>query len=280
MASLLAEHRGRLPRAGAGCGGDYAASVLRDMYGGSLPRAASQLLADHAKARSVSLPPPGRRREFTTGLAEIQDKKRTVVRVPRVGQKKTQESQAAPSRPPKLPVRKSHMLILAETSNYERVDDHIAPSGPDCAEQKWHLQNKNAFGFGSALPTTGAPVRRSPHSSASLSPTSKRTVRFASALPSRGATPPRAGPANEQERLVADIAGSVRERQRELEDVEKTLVELTERAEAPAERQERRRVVRCGMVEASKRRLELKNAIRKDVEDLERLLDLSPDGDG
>lgn len=259
-----------------GTSGGYAATVLREMYGGSLPRAATQLLRDHAKIRSSSAPPTRSERVWSTGLADRKPTRRVDLRVPRVGQGK-QESLA---RPPKLPTtgRKPLSHILLETSNYERELEIPFVHGRDCSEgEKRKLQNQYAYNFGTALPTTGV----SDAAAAALAARQpRRRVSFeCGSLPaSREVSPRKSGLPPAQEKIAVEIVEGVRERQRELAGIDESLAGLVKRSEMPTESRQRT-AVRKEMVAASKRRLELKNAIQSDMQDLDKLFDLAPADD-
>jgi len=262
--------------AGAHSTGGYAAGVLREMYGGSLPRAASQLLRDHAKARSSSAPAP-HAKPWTTGLSERPTAKRSaVVQVPRVGQGAAAAGPTAP-RPPRIPARKSLAQILDETSNYDRTDKpDILPLGRDNDEMKWQLQNKLAFNFGTALPHLGGPSHLPGEATSKPSQPTMRRVTFASLPPSRDGPPTKSGLTPEQERLASNLVTGVQERQQELDRVEESLAKCVSRVEVAGLGTEQRRIVRAEMASHSQKRLELKSAIRKDVLDLEKLMDLAP----
>lgn len=275
--------------------GGYAASVMREMYGGSLPRAATQLLRDHAAAsarRSTSAPPSTK--VFSTSLNErpVQRRKgfeRTAAvgcegLVPKVGPGAAKAlAESACAKPPRIPVsRRTLGQILQETSNY-KCPEAVSTHGRDTAAEKKLLQDRSEFSIGgahvlpgAAIPTaSGAPVyldRRVER---------RKRVSFSGSLPpSREGSPrngTRPGMSSEMERMAGEIVQGVRERQRELDGVETSLVGLAQCAEAPTEATERRRVVRKEMASASQRRLELKSAINRDIKDLETLMDVSPD---
>merc|ERR1711920_178453 len=104
--------------------------------------------------------------------------------------------------------RKPLIHILQETSNYDRQDEKPV-RGRDHEDDKWRLQNKNAFGFGSALPTTGAvkgmvssPLNACPGAVRRVA--SERRVTFTNVSPS--SSPRGNGLTNEHERMVAEIA--------------------------------------------------------------------------
>eukprot|EP00927_Polykrikos_kofoidii_P062320 TRINITY_DN57125_c0_g1_i1.p1 TRINITY_DN57125_c0_g1~~TRINITY_DN57125_c0_g1_i1.p1 ORF type:complete len:300 (+),score=56.81 TRINITY_DN57125_c0_g1_i1:116-1015(+) len=269
--------------------GNYAASVLKDMYGESLPRAAQKLLKDHAQTRSSSAPPPKSWSLSMTGggLTEQtkQPRKRVDLKVPRVGRdggKSTDASMVslgAPPRPPMLPRRKTLAQIRDETSNFRR-DEKPPPAACDGSAQKARLQDMNAFGFGSALPNTHAPpgMPAAPkgvvNSSAGSKP--RRRVIFSSSLPPSRVGSPNAGACGlteANESLASEIVLSVKERQRELGKVEDELSELVKRAEEPTPA---RRQLQKQMADADKRRREIQSSIRRDVQDLEKLVDLTP----
>mmetsp|Transcript_82986 Transcript_82986/g.257748 ORF Transcript_82986/g.257748 Transcript_82986/m.257748 type:complete len:259 (+) Transcript_82986:126-902(+) len=251
---------------------NYAEDVLRQMYGGSLPREAAQLLRAHgsSKGRSSSAPP----QKWSTGLSERpRERRRVDLRVPRVGARKSGD----PGRPPSLPGtgKKPLSHILLETCNYERQDEMQPSSGRDYDEDKRRHQDRCAYGFGSALPTVMEPRSLAQGSGAGRA---KPRVTFATSLPpSREGSPRRLGLTSEQERLAAEIVDGVRERQRELDHVEVALADCTVHAETPGEGVNARRRVLKEMEGQSKRRLELKNAIARDIKDLEKLMDLTPE---
>lgn len=283
-------------------GSGYAARVLREMYGNSLPRAAVQLLRDHGHARSSSAPPtlpslgpsPGARGGvWSTGLAERPAlKKRCEVNAPKVGQGKQIQDLGLP---PRLPGgRRTHTQILAKTDNYQKhMEDRPLPRGQDRGEETRRLQDRCAYNFGSALPTSAAPPGM-PAPEPFQPSKARRCVTFAGLPDSRpgsargcslpplagrrgsGAEVAASGLSREHERMAQDIVQGVSEKQRELDSVEDALTSLTQHSEAVGEGTERRRVVRKQMVSASHKRLELKSAITKDMKDLETLLDLAP----
>jgi len=261
-------------------GGGYAASIMKEMYGERLPRAATQLLRDHARTRSSSAPAPRLDTVFSTGMAERRARHVVDLKVPRVGQKKACMMPGA-GRPPVLPGRRHLSQILLETSNYEHQQDAPAMHGRDCGDlEKHRLQNQYAFGFGSALPTTElSGVAASAFAAAEAS--ASRRVNFASgSLPSsRDVSPHKSGLSQAHERMAVDIVEGVRERQRELEGIDQSLANFVQRSENPGEKPCVRTNIRKEMVASSKRRLELKNAINRDMQDLDKLLDLAPDED-
>lgn len=255
-------------------GGDFAASVMREMYGGSLPRAATQLLKDHAKARSSSAPAARDRAVFSTGLVERGKARQDSVKVPKVGQKNGMASGYA--RPPQMPSTGKKMLdqILLDNSNYDYQQEKPVAHGRDCSDaQKNRLQDQYAFNFGTALPTTGVP-------DGYIEPATRRRVSFAagsgSAPGSRATTPQKSGLSAEQDRMAADIIEGVRRRQTELAAVDQSLAGYVQRSEQPSEGRNLRQGLRKEMVGASKQRLELKNAIARDMQDLDKLFDLAP----
>lgn len=254
-----------------GSNSGYAANVLKEMYGGNLPRAAKQLLADHAKSRSSSAPAKPSRWLGSTGKVPRQ-RKSVDLRVPRVGR-----GSGLPARPPPMPSsgKKTMAHILADTENYKRQDEQRALSR-DYSVEKLRHQDKCAYGFGSALPNTHAPAGYAP-------PAVKRRVTFHS-LPASRECSPRAGHGSsrltdEQTRMAEEIVQSVRQRQIELDSVEESLAQNAGQADKSAQSADRRRSVMKEMASVSKRRLELKNAMQRDVQDLEKLIDLAP-GDG
>mmetsp|Transcript_40349 Transcript_40349/g.72680 ORF Transcript_40349/g.72680 Transcript_40349/m.72680 type:complete len:269 (-) Transcript_40349:55-861(-) len=263
-------------------GGGYAAGVLREMYGNSLPRAAQQLLQDHAKSRSSS-EPPLRAKVFSTAMFEHRASKKVDLKVPRVGQRKTQDTEGV-AKPPKMPTRRPLAQILLETSNYERQLEPPPLRGRDCGDaEKWRLQDQYSFGFGSALPTTSvppgmpAPSASSPSRAKGRSLSLQRSGARRVSFDGREAAELKTGLTNEQESLATDIIHGVRDRQRELDTVEQALADLTTRSEARGEGGARS-LIRKEMIGASKRRLEIRNAIQRDVQDLEKLFDCSPEG--
>lgn len=246
------------------------------MYGGSLPRAATQLLKDHAKSRSSSAP-PARDRVFATGLAERGSARQDHVRVPRVGQQKSSGS----ARPPRAPPSKKPLSqILLDTGNYEREQEQPQQRGRESGEvQKRRLQNKNAFEFGSALPTTG--ITEAGAAALAAAEQRRRRVSFSPDCSSLPSTPEFSGLSAENDKLATDIIEGVRARQRELAGVDNSLAGYVHQAEGPAAAGSQgaggRSGVRKEMVNASKRRLELKNAISRDMQDLEKLFELTQD---
>lgn len=256
-----------------GSNSGYAANVLKEMYGGNLPRAAKQLLADHAKSRSTSAPAKPSRWLGSTG--EVPRQRKSVdLRVPRVGRG---GGLAGAARPPPMPSsgKKPLAHILAQTENYKRQDEQLA-LGRDYSVEKQRHQDKCAYGFGSALPTTHAPAGYVP-------PPVRRRVTFHS-LPASREGSPRAGHGSsgltdEQTRMAEEIVQSVRQRQIELDSVEQSLEQYTGQADQSSQSADRRRSIMKEMANVSKRRLELKNAMQRDVQDLEKLIDLAP-GDG
>lgn len=255
----------------------YAAGVLQEMYGDALPHVARQLLRTHNKTRSLSEPAARRQAQWSTGSSERRAPRRRVeLKVPRVGARKAPDTDEAPNRPPGLPTRKPLAQILQETSGYEKRGTLPPPARRDMSVEKRQLQDRNAFGFGSALPNTHAPTGLSAEATA-VSGKPRRRVVFSSLPPSREGSPSRREIPKPQEAIAAEIVESVRERQRELDLVEEQLSHHVVRAEAPAGQVlEGRRALRSEMAKASQRRLELKNAISKDVKDLETLLDCTP----
>lgn len=265
------------PMAGSGSGG-YAARVMKEMYGGSLPRAATQLLRDHARIRSSSAPARSTDKVWATGMGERGKARQIDLRVPRVGQKKEEGL----ARPPKLPTtgRRGLSHILKETSNYEREQERPVVHGRDCSDaEKQRLQNQYAFDFGSALPTTGisGAVAASLEASELDRRRRQRGVSFSPDC-ARGQSPlmpPTSGLSAEQERIAVDIVEGVRARQRELDGVDQSLAGFVQRTETRGEAALRPNL-RKEMVGASKKRLELKNAISRDMQDLDKLFDLAP----
>lgn len=249
----------------------YAANVLKEMYGGNLPRAAKQLLADHAKSRSTSAPAKASRWLGSTG--EVPKQRKSVdLRVPRMGRDR---GLAGATRPPPMPSsgKKSLAHIVADTENYKRQDEQPA-IGRDYSIEKQRHQDKCAFGFGSALPNTHAPAGYVPPAPP------RRRVTFHS-LPASREGSPRAGNSScgltdEQTRMAEEIVKSVRQRQMELDSVEESLALYTDQADKSSQSADRRKSVMKGMASVSKRRLELKNAMHRDVQDLEKLMDLAP----
>merc|ERR1712146_72024 len=139
--------------------------------------------------------------------------------------------------------------------------------------------------MGSALPTTGltgagAAAFAAAEAAASSQP---RRVSFAAgcgSLPtSREASPQKSGLSPAHERIAVDIVEGVRARQRELDGIDESLANFVQRSEMPGEKSGARVGIRKEMVGASKRRLELKNAIQRDMQDLEKLLELAPEED-
>eukprot|EP00930_Biecheleria_cincta_P100116 TRINITY_DN91724_c0_g1_i1.p1 TRINITY_DN91724_c0_g1~~TRINITY_DN91724_c0_g1_i1.p1 ORF type:complete len:264 (-),score=57.98 TRINITY_DN91724_c0_g1_i1:206-997(-) len=249
----------------------YAANVLKEMYGGNLPRAAKQLLADHAKSRSTSAPAKPSRWLGATGEV-VKQRKSVDLRVPRVGRG---GGLAGLMRPPPMPSsgKKPLAHILAETENYKRQDEQLA-IGRDYSVEKQRHQDKCAYGFGSALPTTHAPAGYVPPAPP------RRRVTFHS-LPASREGSPRAGHGSsgltdEQSRMAEEIVQSVRQRQMELDAVEESLARYTDQAEKSSQSSDRRKYVMKEMANVSRRRLELKNAMHRDVQDLEKLIDLAP----
>eukprot|EP00931_Biecheleriopsis_adriatica_P117760 TRINITY_DN93245_c0_g1_i1.p1 TRINITY_DN93245_c0_g1~~TRINITY_DN93245_c0_g1_i1.p1 ORF type:complete len:272 (-),score=59.35 TRINITY_DN93245_c0_g1_i1:87-863(-) len=245
----------------------YVASVLNEMYGGSLPRAASQLLRDQAKKRSSSAPP----QRWLGGSGDLPKQRRHVkLEVPRVGR----GGGAMAAKPPPMPTfsRRPLAQILADTGNYKRQDEP-AELKRDYSSEKTRLQDRYAFNFGSALPNSGAPPGMPQPSQSS---DSRRRVTFHSLPPSREGSPRTgtSGLTTEQERMAADIVQGVRARQKELENVEEALVNCSSKAESSGQTVDRRRVLMKEMASASKKRLELRNAIDKDIKDLEKLVDM------
>jgi len=105
-------------------------------------------------------------------------------------------------------------------------------------------------------------------------------VTFASSVsPSREVTPRPRRPslAQEQEKMAAELVDDVRERQRELDCLEEAMAGGAIKAEAPGGGVDARRRLLKEMAGQSKRRLELKNAIARDMGDLEKLMDLMPE---
>jgi len=257
----------------------YAADVIREMYGGSLPHEATRLLRAHgaAQARSSSAPVV---QKWSTGLSDRpQERRRVDLKVPRVGQRKN----AGGGLPPSVPGtgKKPLAQILLDTSNYERQEDP-QPRGRDYEEEKRRHQDRCAFGFGNALPTVMEPrsLAGRPRQPPKPLPTKRHKlhVTFAASLPaSREASPRRSGLTAEQEQMAAEIVDGVRARQQELETVEQVLAGSTVQAEEVGKGTDARRRLLRQMEGQSKRRLELKNAIAKDIGDLEKLMDLSPE---
>lgn len=248
----------------AAVSGDYVAGVLRDMYGGgALPRAATQLLRDHSKARSSSAPPA---RSWSASVSENRPgRKRVDLKVPRVGRGRGAGSEVQ-ALPPRMPGRRSHAAIVKETSNYVRLDERPQQLGRDNdAERQW-LADQRYFG--------AAMGRRA----ASEAPASARRVSFESVPSGAEPAPRRAGLDGEQERLAAEIVAGVRERQRELDGVERDLASYAARAEEPGVGYERRAAARKQLDSANKVRLELRNAISRDVADLGTLMDCTQCG--
>jgi len=261
--------------------GGYVASVVREMYGSSLPRAAQQLLRDHARTRSSSAPAKGGTGTWSTGLSERGAARKVDVKIPKVGQRKG----AGPPLPPRAPPSKKPLAqILVDTGGYDQRQDLPVPSGRDALVEKRRLQDQNAFGFGGALPTTKASagyVASMPAVSSDRKSRGGRHVSFAqdrsgSLPPSRDGISNNTGLTTEQERMAVDIVEGVRSRQRELDGVDQVLSSLVERAEVPRQDHGLRNAVKKEMVTASKRRLEFKNAIQRDMHDLEHLFDLAP----
>lgn len=256
------------------------------MYGGSLPRAASQLLRDHVQARSSSAPPmvgsggmggsSSSGKVWSTGLAARGERKHVDLRIPKVGQKK--EAQCLPPRPPIG--RKTQEQIILETENYRKQEAPALPLARDRAKETRLLQDKCAYNLGSALPTTVAPPGVSAKTAPS-EPTTRRNVSFASGAERRyGSADPSprgtSGLTAEQESMADDIIRGVHQRQSDLDDVEQKFVHLTSRAEAVGEGTDQRRVVRKQLAGVSQKRLELKSAIERDMQDLGKLLDCAP----
>mmetsp|Transcript_42663 Transcript_42663/g.117700 ORF Transcript_42663/g.117700 Transcript_42663/m.117700 type:complete len:257 (+) Transcript_42663:65-835(+) len=248
---------------GPNAGNGYASSVLNEMYGGKLPAAAARLLRDHSQARSASAPPRRTQQAFTTSMAERRPRKCIDLKVPRVGQKGQGH---AISLPPKIPHRKQLSQILVETSNYERYDE---PTAPGRSREKAKADLQHMFQFGTLAPC--------PSQEAASSRT--RRVGFRSLPPNRDGSRPQgdSGFTKEQEDMAAEIVSGVRARQRELQAVEASLEELTTRAEQAGEGVALRRLVRRDMTDASKQRLELQSAIKRDLQDLEKLMDCAPE---
>merc|ERR1719247_3282363 len=67
--------------------------------------------------------------------------------------------------------------------------------------------------------------------------------------------------------MAVDIVEGVRERQRELDGIDQSLANFVQRSENPGEKPFIRVNIRKEMVASSKRRLELKNAINRDMQD-------------
>jgi len=190
--------------------------------------------------------------------------------------------------------RKSQAQILLDTDNYQGNPDDWAPlpRGVDRAEETRRLQDRCAYNLGSALPTTAAPLGAEP-SRSSQPARLRRRVTFAGlpeARPGSGAggsssLPPLAGRreagaaqggGSTEEALAQDIVQSVRDKQRDLASVEEALAGLSMRSERVGEGAEKRRLLQKQLASESKRRLEIKNSIARDVQDLEQLLDCAP----
>jgi len=291
MAAMKLRHQSS--SSSQGCGG-YAGEVLREMYGGSLPRAASELLQAHVQARSSSAPPlagsgrvsPGGSSNgspngvWNTGLAARGQRKKVDISIPKVGKNKD----LCRSLPPRAPAgRKTQDQILAETENYRRQDyqAELLPAARDRAQETRLLQDRCAYNLGNALPTTAAPLGVSTLA-APAKQIKRRVVTFADgsgrraesaepALFRRTGIRGGAGLASEQD-LAEDIIRGVQEKQQELESVEGSLATLGTRAEASGEGIERRRLIRKQMVGQSQQQQELKSAIARDMKDLEKLL--------
>eukprot|EP00435_Cladocopium_sp_Y103_P020780 s657_g5.t1 len=124
-------------------------TVLKDMYGSSLPSAAVQLMRDHAKqqANSQQLQPRWGAPERTVKHVDL--------KIPRVGR---QHLGALPSqdRSQRPGQRRSYASIRAMTQDYQRQDEPRDP-GRDGTLDKRRLQDRHAYGFGNALPTSKAP---------------------------------------------------------------------------------------------------------------------------
>lgn len=254
--------------------GGAAAGLLREMYGGSLPRVATQLLRDHAQARSASAPAPSGKSTWparSNSLAPRPENRRVEVKAPRVG---CGYNSDLLSRPPRLPLgKKSQAQILVETSDYERIV--AAPvAGRDNEAIKRRLQDRLAYDAQAALPGLRALPAPAP------APRPSRHVTFANRPYSsdRAGTPQpqRTGLTAEQERLASEIVLGVRDRQQELESVESSIQDCSEQVGLSGDSTERRRLLRLQMGRASKRRLELQTAIRSDVQDLQQILDSAP----
>jgi len=252
----------------------YVASVLGDMYGKSLPRAAQQLLKEHTRLRSSSAPPKA---WATTGIAEDKPRRRVVdLKVPRVGRGGAADTGycARPPRPTNLPKRKSHAEIVNETNGYERQDlKTVLDPRKDGAHQKQMLQDVNSFQFGSALPNTHAPPGMSPMAKP------RRRVAFTNSCPASREGSPRgqkSGMSVEQESMASEIVRSVRERQQDLDKVDQVLQGFVSNVEGSAVTGGRRQEVHKKMANASKQRLELKSAIQRDLQDLDKLMELAP----
>lgn len=255
----------------------YAEGVLREMYGGSLPREACKLLQRHHAAcgRSNSAPARGRSGapSWSTGLGTRSAPRKCVdLKVPRVGQQRG--SGEAPL-PPRLPSRKTHSQIVVETQGYDPrlVEPVTGPRGRDLGAEKRRLQDQHTYGGGSVLPSAGM-MPGIDIASASCHSARRRVA--ASCSPRVGKLQSLAADADS---LAADIVQCVRERQGELETVESKLANLAERAEAPAGQipADARRRLRAQVAAVNHERLELQSAIRRDVHDLDRVLGTTED---
>mmetsp|Transcript_50788 Transcript_50788/g.91230 ORF Transcript_50788/g.91230 Transcript_50788/m.91230 type:complete len:265 (+) Transcript_50788:52-846(+) len=257
-----------------GSSGGYAEHVLKDMYGGSLPRAAKQLLQEHAKNRSSSAPAIGAQKRWLGSQGyEPKQRRHVELKVPRVGRGQAGVSQL----PPTLPAASRRPLarILADTSNYNRKDEFVE-RGKDLSEEKRRHQDRCAYNFGGALPTSHAPPGM-PQAGGDLAP--RRRVTFHS-LPASREGSPRGGVSGltaEQEQMAADIIQSVKERQAALNVAEEALQGCADRAEGPGLSAERRRLVMKEMASASHQRTQLRSEINQNIKDLEKLMDCAPD---
>eukprot|EP00928_Gymnodinium_smaydae_P026581 TRINITY_DN20828_c0_g1_i1.p1 TRINITY_DN20828_c0_g1~~TRINITY_DN20828_c0_g1_i1.p1 ORF type:complete len:326 (-),score=73.60 TRINITY_DN20828_c0_g1_i1:73-960(-) len=276
----------------AATGSSCVASVLRDMYGSSLPRAAAEMLRDQ-RARSSSAPAAP---SFCTGLGERADPKRArpKVAVPRVGNAARQP--VFDGRPPLLPGfgKKMQPQILQETGNYAVTAGGYPVQRParDAEAEKLRLQEPWLFAGGAAgRGRAGGPADTDDDGyGGATSSRPRRNVRFSSAPPpgvscSDGIRP-RCGEAGgyegsgldpQQEALAAEIVSGVRDRQRQLDTVESQIVELTRRAEEAGAPPHARRLLRKQLVEQTQSRNELSSGIRRDLSDLGKLLELEPD---
>eukprot|EP00434_Breviolum_minutum_P005969 symbB.v1.2.005263.t1/scaffold286.1/size306100/2 len=228
---------------------DYVGSVLKDMYGSSMPNAAARLMRDHAKAQQAKarVQPRWTSGHGHAGHAAPPLVKHVDLKIPRVGRQHLGASSI--EQPPRL-TRRPFASIRVMTNDYQRQDDPIDP-GRDGTLEKRRLQDRHAYGFGNALPTSKAPPGHWMPEEAIVKPQVKMDH-------ARGKS--------QQETLATDIVTSVKERQEELATVEESLKKM-ERGPVWRHREAAK------ITSLQKRKVELRNGIARDVKDLETFID-------
>eukprot|EP00929_Paragymnodinium_shiwhaense_P003480 TRINITY_DN104007_c0_g1_i1.p1 TRINITY_DN104007_c0_g1~~TRINITY_DN104007_c0_g1_i1.p1 ORF type:complete len:278 (-),score=42.04 TRINITY_DN104007_c0_g1_i1:205-984(-) len=247
--------------------GGYVGSVLRDMYGASLPRAAQELLKSHTGSKRSTSAPPTQSWSCSQSLSDkTLCRKRVDLKVPRVGRGTASGGYSgdlldvAPPRPPMMPKRKPLSQIVKDTSNYACQLEPAGPLGRDMEREKRRLQDRHGYGLGAHIPGVQAP-------------SAPKRVSFSSSPRRASSQPPKRSEI--QQCLAQDIVQSVKERQKELEGADDALSKLVQKLEAP-QVGNMRHLIQREMSNISKQRAEIQAAIKGDIGDLQKLVDADP----